>query len=291
MSVQTSTIGFELRQLRYLVMLSEECNMTRAAVRLHLTQPALSQAMHSLELRLGVRLFERVPRGIELSATGRAFIGHARTVVAAADAAEAAAARLAAHRRNQVLIAFTEGLMAPASRLVCALRAEDDSVEISMKQMPAERLVEGLAAGTVDIGLSCPELHAPCVATTSTIPVPLVALISTEHAFGRESIVSIEQLSDMELVGPWARELDSSTEADFASIEEAWPAILAGEATAAVPVFVADAYAIAGVTAVELVDPPHTAVGISRRKDEARPLPCLAPQLLAQAQILTTCTA
>jgi DNA-binding transcriptional LysR family regulator len=286
--------GLELRQLRYLVILSEERNMTRAAVRLHLTQPALSQALSNLELRLGVRMFERVPRGVELTGTGAAFIGYARTAVAAADAAEAAAARLVAQRRNQIVIAFTTGLMAVASRLVCSLRCEDRSLEISMKHTSTKTLVQGLTAGSVDLGLACPELRVRGVKTVPALPSSLVALISSEHPLAAQATVTAEQLLCTDLVGPWAQELiqraatiseiaesEASDEDELASIEEAWPDILAGKAIAVVPSFVAASFTTAGVVALELADDhAHTAVGISRRADDPRPLTRAAHELL-----------
>lgn len=287
--------GLELRQLRYLVVLSEEHNMTRAAARLHLTQPALSQAMHNLELRLGVRMFDRLPRGIELTGPGEAFVGHARTVVAAADAAEAAAARLVAERRNQLLIAFTSGLMSIASQLVCLLRGEDDSVEISMKSMPASTLIEGLVAGMVDIGLACPELRAADVVATTAVRVPLVALISTEHGHAGDQVGSTEQIAGLKVVGPWARELTRDTVADIdqdrvgpssepeqTTVEEACPNILAGTSIAVVPAFLADTYAMPGVVARQLPDHVRTAIGISRRADDTRALVASVAERLAQ---------
>lgn len=289
--------GLELRQLRYLVILSEERNMTRAAVRLHLTQPALSQALHGLELRLGMLMFERVPRGVELTGSGKAFIGYARTAVAAADAAEAAAARLAANRRNQIVIAFTTGLIAIASRLVCSLRKHDTSLQITMKCMSVTTLEQALATGTVDIGVACPQLRAHGVETAPALAASLVALISADHALARRHVVRLEHLATTKLVGPWAQELNgdataisgagasrSPDENDLASIEEAWPAILAGQAIALVPTFVAATYATAGVIGVELADPPHTTVGVSRRHDDPRPLPRRAHQLLGGVQ-------
>jgi DNA-binding transcriptional LysR family regulator len=289
----TPPYGLELRQLRYLVILSEERNMTRAAVRLHLTQPALSQALNNLELRLGVRMFERVPRGVELTGTGEEFISYARTAVAAADAAEAAAARLVAQRHNQVVIAFTTGLMSVASRLVCCLRREDKALEINMKHTSTKTLVQGLTAGTVDLGLSCPELRVPGVKTTPALPSSLVALMSSDHALAAQSTVSVEQLLGTDLVGPWAQELiqraatiadiaesEASDEDELASIEQAWPDILVGKAVAVVPSFVAAPFTVAGVIAVDLADHPQTSVGISRRADDPRPLTRTAHQLL-----------
>ena len=256
----TPHVGLEVRQLRYLVALSEEQNMTRAAVRLHLTQPALSQALHNLELRTGLRMFDRVPRGIQLTGPGEAFIGYARAVVAAVDAAEAAASQLATQRRNQLLIAFTTGLMALASRLVCSLRSEDDSLEIRMKPMSADKLADGLASGTIDVGLDVPSAthrrrddHIGDAGTAGRVdlhrahtrertgPHPTYSSPASKSSGpGRELTQDCAVATDQDCPAP---------EHEPITVEEAWPDILTGKSIAVVPTFVADRYAMAGVVA------------------------------------------
>src|SRR5947208_9466191 len=88
----------ELRQLRYFVAVAEEGQLTRAANRLHIAQPALSQAIAHLEQRLGVALFVRHARGMTLTPAGEAYLEAARTAVTAvADADRAAQSRSRAH--------------------------------------------------------------------------------------------------------------------------------------------------------------------------------------------------
>src|SRR5437764_7545890 len=81
----------ELRQLRYFVMIADEGQITRAASRLHIAQPALSQAIAHLEARLGVALFVRHARGMTLTPAGEAFLGAARTALTALEDADRAA--------------------------------------------------------------------------------------------------------------------------------------------------------------------------------------------------------
>ena len=71
------------RRLRYFLTVVDEGSVTRAAERLHVAQPSLSQALRAFERELGVQLFHRVGRGLRLSAAGEAFVGPARQIVRA----------------------------------------------------------------------------------------------------------------------------------------------------------------------------------------------------------------
>src|SRR2546425_8322155 len=97
----------ELRHLRYFVAIAEERSVPRAAERLHMQQPPLSQQLRALEDELGFPLFERRPKGVELTAAGAAFLEEARGLLAGAQRAKERGARVAAGLDGTLAIGFT----------------------------------------------------------------------------------------------------------------------------------------------------------------------------------------
>src|SRR5919108_999448 len=97
------------RLLRPFVVLAEELHFGRAAERLHITQPALSQQIARLERQVGIRLLDRTPHRVDLSDAGRAVLAPAREAIRAADAAAAAARAHAAGHAGTLKLGFSPG--------------------------------------------------------------------------------------------------------------------------------------------------------------------------------------
>lgn len=144
----------ELRHLRYFVAVAEEENIRRAAERLHIVQPALSRQMHQLEEELGCALFDRLPRGIQLNATGKEFLSAAREILNRADAAVSHARRVAKGQTGQLSLGFIEtaswsGIFPKA---IQQHRARYPDVRLELRPMSSIDQLEAIAAGTLDAG-------------------------------------------------------------------------------------------------------------------------------------------
>ncbi len=96
----------ELRQLRYFVAVAEELHFRRAAARLHISQPPLSQQIHALESEMGTQLLARTRRRVELTPAGEAFLRDARALLAELDGAVATAQRIGAGQTGRLRINF-----------------------------------------------------------------------------------------------------------------------------------------------------------------------------------------
>ncbi|MFC9788215.1 LysR substrate-binding domain-containing protein [Rhodococcus sp. NPDC127528] len=133
------------RQLRYFLAVVEHGSVTRAAEMLFVAQPALSQSLRSLENTLGVELFRRVPRGMELTAAGVALLGPARQVMESSRSADEVVRRIATLERGRLDVASPSDLAVdPLTPLVAQFRARYPGVWVNVIDPGANAKVEDL---------------------------------------------------------------------------------------------------------------------------------------------------
>lgn len=149
----------ELRHLRYFVMVAEEKHFTRAAARLNMQQPPLSQQIRALEDELGFDLFKRHPKGVDLTTGGAVFLDEAKTILARVQEGSRRAARVAKGVEGTLAIGFTSSAAAHPliPRIIRAFREQYPAVAITLDEGNAGRLTERSMAGQLDVGI----LRAP----------------------------------------------------------------------------------------------------------------------------------
>jgi DNA-binding transcriptional LysR family regulator len=142
----------ELRHLRYFVAVAELENVSRAALRLHVSQPALSRQVRDLEDELGFPLLRRTAKAVALTDAGRVFLTEAKGVLARAEAAVAAAREVATGRRGELHVGYapvpTVRILPPALR---AFQAEVPGVRVKLHDLSPEEMLAGLRKGTLHL--------------------------------------------------------------------------------------------------------------------------------------------
>jgi LysR family hca operon transcriptional activator len=193
----------ELRHLRYFVAVAEEGSLTVAAQkRLHTAQPSLSRQIHDLELELGVQLLIRGPRGIELTASGRVFLDHARVALLQVEAATEAARRAAQPVRVSFAIGFLTGYeMDWLPAVMDILRAELPSTEVVIHSQDSPDLAAGLMRGKIDLAFLRPEKQAPGLKFRLLRKDPLIVLMPHDHALAARDSIRPQDIVGQTFIG------------------------------------------------------------------------------------------
>lgn len=192
----------ELRHLRYFVAVAEERHFGRAAERLHMAQPPLSQQIRQLEAELGLTLLSRTTRRVDLTPAGAAYLERVREILSAVDAAGDEAGRIASGRTGRLIIgcvgSATYSLLPALAR---ALRAELPDVEFGFRgEMLSPDQVAALGEGSLDLGLLRRLPDATGLSITHVRRDRLLAAVPREHRFAGRRRLRVEDLADEGLV-------------------------------------------------------------------------------------------
>jgi len=187
----------ELRHLRYFVAVAEELHFGRAARRLNISQPPLSQQIRALEAELDVELFARAGRRVELTHAGRMFLERARQALAGAEDAMQAARRAGRGEIGGLSIAF---IHAATYRLLPDIlrvfRARMPNVELSLIEMPGSEQMLALNDGAIDVGFLRPPIANAALDVHLLLREPLVVGLPPRHRYARLDEVTLRQLAD-----------------------------------------------------------------------------------------------
>lgn len=191
----------ELRQLRYFVAVAEERHFSRAARRLHLSQPPLSLQIRQLEEKIGVKLFERSTRRVDLTDAGRTLLTRARAILAAAEEARGAARETTLGLQGMLEVGFvssaTLSLLPPALRL---FRERFGGVGLELRELTSAQQTEALHEGDIRVGLVRLPLEAPGIEIEAVLEEPLLVAIPSGHPLEKLDRVPVEEMVDYPLV-------------------------------------------------------------------------------------------
>jgi DNA-binding transcriptional LysR family regulator len=262
----------ELRHLRYFVAVAEELHFRRAAERLYVAQPAVSEQIRKLEGELGVRLFERTHRSVSLTDAGAAMLEEARRVLRQAEIARTAAVGAGDRTNERLRIGYLPGTLPDAvPRALRAMSSVVPDVQVLLETGSAMRLVDDVRNRNLDAAVVGLPTAASGLRVTRLEPEAPVVAMPTRDALAARAPLTLERLAPRRVV-TMTREANRPhhdtvhalcrraglapdiVEVAEPRVELVLLAVAAGAGVALLPASVAERYAIPGVRFVDLAE-------------------------------------
>lgn len=188
----------ELRHLKYFIALAEELHFGRAAKRLGMSQPPLSQQIKQLEEEIGVVLLKRTKRQVALTAAGEVFLGEARKSLAQASHAVQAAQRAARGEIGQLSVGFvSSAVYGKVPSIFSLMRSRYPGVSLLLQDLTSEEQVEALKVNRIDVGLVRPPVvDAEALAMRVIWQEALMVALPEGNPLTRQEEIAIEELAE-----------------------------------------------------------------------------------------------
>ncbi|BCQ34840.1 MULTISPECIES: LysR family transcriptional regulator [Erwinia] len=190
-------MNIELRHLRYFIAVAEELHFGRAALRLNISQPPLSQQIQILEHEIGARLFARTNRSVQLTAAGQQFLQDARLVLQQVDQAADKAARLHRGDEGEIRIGFTSSapFITVVSDALFTFRQRFPAVHIQMQEINTRQQLAPLGDGRLDLGVMRNTLLPETLDHQLLLREPMYALVHRAHRLAGRPQIALSDLA------------------------------------------------------------------------------------------------
>jgi DNA-binding transcriptional LysR family regulator len=185
----------ELRLLRYFVVVAEELHFGNAAARLYISQPSLSQQIKALEQQVGMPLFVRDSRGVQLTAAGTALLADARDVLERSERLGETVEQLRRGTSGTLRVGVPPGLPAHLlPQVVSPLRAEQPDARVTVRELPTPEQVAALNDGSLDFGLVREPIDDPGLSRRCLLVEPLGVSLPVGHPLASRERVNLREL-------------------------------------------------------------------------------------------------
>jgi DNA-binding transcriptional LysR family regulator len=271
-------MAVELRDLRYFLVVAEELQVTRAAARLHVSQPTLSQAIDRLERQVGAPLFTRHAAGVRLTAAGQVLVTKATAALAAVDEAIAAVAEAPP---ESLTIGFVPPVHDAAGAAAAALRSSHVDVDLRWVALDYAGTLHALRRAAIDVAFVWARSADPALSFASVIAERQTVLVARDHPLAARPAVSFDDLrhitersSRQLLLDPCAltepRAPQERARPLPPTMDEIWALVASHEAVALVPASVGRRSARAGVVMRPVFDRPDAVLAVAWRTADTR---------------------
>ena len=184
----------ELRHLRYFLMLAQELHFGRAAQRLHISQPPLSQQIRDLEKELGAALFHRTKRKVQLTEAGVRFAEEAREILAGVDRAARAVSQITEDEGGSLVIATVTAEKRIVIEAIRAFARRYPAVHIELRSLGTSAQLDALHAGAIHVGFLIPPVEDPTLANEVVAAEPLWIALPKGHPLAAHERVPLRAL-------------------------------------------------------------------------------------------------
>jgi DNA-binding transcriptional LysR family regulator len=250
----------EVRQLQYFVTVAEELNFTRAAERLHVVQQSLSTGIAQLEAAMGIRLFERTTRSVNLTSAGAAWLPYAREALGSMNRAADAAADLASGRRGRLRVGLAStGALSFMPPLLRTFRERHPLADFDAKHFDFQDPSGGLRDRETDVAIARPPFLDDGLTLVVLGQEPRYAVLASDHPLADRNAIEFADL--------WAR--PPTIGAVCRTLDDLFEAARAGTATGLVPESIARTQSWPNLVFVAVRDIPPSSVAVAWHTDDA----------------------
>ncbi|MBD2196799.1 MULTISPECIES: LysR family transcriptional regulator [Calothrix] len=192
----------ELRHLRYFIAVAEELHFSKAAERLHIAQPPLSQQIQQLEAELGVKLFHRqTKRQVQLTEAGKVFLQEAYQLLMQLDTAVALTQRIGRGQTGQLRIGFTSLVIYDLLPLILRqFREQFPAVELVLRELTTSQQEQALRDGGIHVGFAHPPLEDDTISYQCIHRQTLVIALPPTHSLAQTEHISVQNLLNEPLI-------------------------------------------------------------------------------------------
>ncbi|MEH1831381.1 MAG: LysR family transcriptional regulator [Nostoc sp.] len=187
----------ELRHLRYFVTLAEELHFGRAAERLHIAQPPLSQQIRQLERELGFELFHRTKRNVQLTEAGKVFLGEVQQIIRQLQQAIQVGRQTSRGEIGQLVVGFVSSAAYNILPIILrTFRSYVPGVSIELHELTTDQQLEWLREGRMDVGFLRPPVEENRFICETIFQEPLMVALPEAHLLTSQSDICLTSLAN-----------------------------------------------------------------------------------------------